>query len=346
MAKPLDLTGKRFGSLVVDGRAPNNHRGNTQWYCTCDCGGKKIVLGYDLTKGRTTTCGCKSYLKGKPSHARVDLVGKRYGKLVVTSLNESLSKDGVLVWNCLCDCGNTFTARGGNLKCGKAWHCGCSTPPRNYVDLTGERYGRLMVIGVARHDADGIYWNCLCDCGGTKVVKGEDLRSGHVRSCGCLLKESRRRNALTRSLENRNLQTDANTYRRIRAVFNGMHRRCTNGKPGSRHYYDRGIRVCDEWTEFEPFLEWSLSHGYEKGLSIDRIDVNGNYCPENCRWVTQKVQQNNKRDNVYLVIDGEKKTLRQWCDHYGINYRMVLARRRRGWPESRWFDEPHSNQYR
>ena len=342
MAKSLDLVGKRFGHLTVVSRAENNHRGNTQWNCVCDCGGKKVVLGYDLKKGRTTTCGCKAYLVGKPSHSRISLVGNRYGKLTVVSLNEERSKNGVLVWNCKCDCGNSFIARGGNLKSGKATHCGCLKPefPNNFIDITGNRYGRLVAVEIASRGHGAVMWRCICDCGNEKIVPAENLRNGHTRSCGCLLKESRRKNALSNALINRDLPTDPETYRLIKTAFNSMHGRCSTSYHKPENYHDRGIAVCDEWTTFEPFLEWALENGFEQGLTLDRIDVNGGYNPDNCRWTTQKVQSNNKRTNVYITIDGETKTMRQWADHFGVSYPMVKARKRYGWPQSRWFDPP------
>lgn len=344
MAKPLDLTGQRFGNLTVVSRAENNSRGNTQWNCKCDCGGSKIVPGYDLTHGRTTTCGCKAYLKDKPSPNRVDIVGKKFGKLTVISLNDERSKNGVLYWNCLCDCGNTFVASGSNLKSGNATHCGCSKKETlaKYDDLTGKRYGRLTVSELAYHENGIVYWKCICDCGNQKIVKASYLRAGRTSSCGCLLRESRRKNALTRSLENRDLPTDAETYRNLQKIFYGMHRRCSDKYSRPEHYHDRGISVCEEWKEFDCFLSWALANGYKIGLTIDRIDNNRGYSPDNCRWATNKEQQNNKRDNVYITIDGVTKTMKQWSEYYGLNYGMVRVRRQRGWPQSRWFEPKHT----
>lgn len=344
MAKPINLTGQRFGSLTVVDRAENNSKGNTQWNCICDCGGRKIVLGYDLTHGRTTTCGCKLYLKDKPSPKRIDLVGQKFGKLTVTSLNEDKSKKGVLYWNCLCDCGNTFVASGSNLKNRNSSHCGCSKKifSDNFMDLTGQRYGRLTVVSLASHDNGIVFWNCVCDCGSQKIAKASELRSGHTSSCGCLLKESRRKNALTRALVNRDLPTDIKTYKKLQAIFLGMHRRCSDKYCKPEHYANRGISVCEEWSEFDGFLSWALSNGYKVGLTIDRINNDGDYSPENCRWVTNKEQQNNRRDNVYITIGGETKTMKQWSEYYGLNYGMVRQRRKNGWPQSRWFEPKHT----
>lgn len=341
MAKSLNLIGQRFGHLVVVERAENTPRGNTQWKCICDCGKTKVALGYDLNHGRTTTCGCKSYLVGEPSPHRIDLVGNRYGKLTVVSLNEEKSKNGVLVWNCKCDCGGTCTARGGNLKSGRTTHCGCvKQVANNFIDLTGNKYGRLTVLSVERRDGKKVYWNCVCDCGGKCIVPSTDLKSGHTRSCGCLLKESRSINASRHRLENMDIPTDPDTYRKLRTEFHSMHHRCSPSYHSANSYYNLGVTVCDEWKDFNNFLSWALSNGFEHGLTLDRIDVNGNYSPDNCRWATNKVQQNNKRNNFRITIDGETKTLSQWSEIYGIGKATVRQRIKRGWPQERWFEPP------
>ena len=343
MAKSLDLVGKRFGSLVVLRRVENNSRGNTQWECLCDCGNKKIALGFDLNNGRTTTCGCKQYLKGVPSQKRIDIVGKKFGRLTVISLNDERSKNGVLFWNCMCDCGMPFVASGSNLKSGRSTHCGCAKKEfaNNFIDISGKRYGRLTAIEVDHRKDRKVFWKCICDCGKSVVVNGGSLSSGHTKSCGCLSSDVRRENAKKRRLENRNIPTEIETYRRLQSVFLGMHRRCSIKYHSPEAYHDRGISICEEWKSFDTFLDWALKSGYKEGLTIDRIDVDGNYTPDNCRWVTDKEQQNNKRDNIYVVIDGERKTLKQWCEFFSVDYGMVKMRRKRGWPQSRWFEPSH-----
>ena len=110
-----------------------------------------------------------------------------------------------------------------------------------------------------------------------------------------------------------------------------MLQRCNNPKCNNYKYYGaRGIQVCEEWEKFEPFYEWSMDAGYEKGLSIDRIDVNGNYEPANCRWVTREQQDNNRRDNIKDIINGEELTLAQISRKYNVSYPMVLHRYRVG----------------
>lgn len=178
------------------------------------------------------------------------------------------------------------------------------------IDETGNRYGRLTVI--RRADLDGshdVMWLCRCDCGGEKVARGSKLRRGEVRSCGCLERETRVKNGSKRAIHGM-------CKSRLYEVWRGMKKRCGNSShPHYKDYGGRGITVCDEWANsFNAFAEWALSHGYNEsapkgGCTLDRIDPDGNYCPENCRFADMVVQQNNRRDRsndvqVYLGQDG------------------------------------------
>lgn len=122
-------------------------------------------------------------------------------------------------------------------------------------------------------------------------------------------------------------------YNRIYNSWDKMMRRCTDNNDERYKYYGaRGITVCNEWNKFRPFYEWALSHGYDDKLTLDRIDVNGNYEPSNCRWITMKEQNNNKRNNVNVEYNGEIKTLKQWAEKYGTNYNLLHDRYRKyGW---------------
>ena len=143
-------------------------------------------------------------------------------------------------------------------------------------DLTGQRFGRLTVL-----ERTELKWLCKCDCGNKKIVAGGHLVSGDTKSCGCLRIKHGMRNT------------------RLYSIWHGMKERCYNTKHKFyKHYGGRGIKVCEEWkNDFQTFADWALSHGYADNLTIDRIDVNGNYEPSNCQWATNAEQQRNKRNS-------------------------------------------------
>lgn len=180
------------------------------------------------------------------------------------------------------------------------------------IDETGNRYGRLTVVRRAESTRGGeARWLCRCECGGEKIARGTKLRRGETRSCGCLEQETRVYNGYKRMHP-----THGMSRSRLYGVWSGMKKRC--GNPSHPHFKDyggRGISVCDEWADdFYAFAAWALSHGYDENAAkgqctLDRIDSDGDYCPENCRFADMVVQQNNRRDRsndvqLYLGQDG------------------------------------------
>lgn len=185
-------------------------------------------------------------------------------------------------------------------------------------DKSGQRFGYLTVLERVPDINGETAWLCQCICGNTKVVKRRNLTRGYTKSCGCRAFESKKTHGMRGT--------------RLYGIWSRMKRRCLNPKDDHyRNYGARGIGICIEWLAFEPFKDWALSNGYEENLTIDRIDVNGNYCPENCRWVDIKTQENNKRNNHLIEYDGQTHNLTEWAELIGIERHVLYQRLRKGW---------------
>lgn len=198
-------------------------------------------------------------------------------------------------------------------------------------DLTGMRFGRLVV----NHRVDDlveksgyklVMWSCTCDCGNTKIVRAKSLMRGDTKSCGCYVKEAQSKRA-----------SKHNGYgTRLYNVWNSIRQRCNN--PKNKAYDDyggRGIKMCKAWDDFSVFRKWALSSGYDesaprRACTIDRVDVDGDYCPENCRWVDISTQNRNKRTTPYYEYNGERHSLMEWSAITGIKYQTLFKRYKSG----------------
>lgn len=194
-------------------------------------------------------------------------------------------------------------------------------------DLKGMRYGKLTVIKFVEinknHRAS---WLCKCDCGKEKLVASHDLKHG-IKSYGCLKKENKVLN------------------KRIHNIWGNMVARCYN--PQNKRYHDyggRGIAICDEWRKrYKNFEIWSFQNGYSEELTIDRINNDKGYEPNNCRWITRKENSRNTRRNNFITIMGNKKTISEWAEIYKIHESTISARIKRGWNKEKAVTTPIKN---
>ena len=211
-----------------------------------------------------------------------------------------------------------------------------------YKDLIGMRFGRLTVIEKADRGDYGINWLCKCDCGNLHTVSGHALRrkSKGIRSCGCASLEA------AKSLGGYN-KAPYDTKERLYKVWKGMKRRCYNQNDKRyENYGGRGITVCDEWKDdYLAFRRWAYESGYDDSAqyqqcTIDRIDVNGNYEPSNCRWADAKEQSRNRRTTKLISYNGKQMTIGQWADYLGVSRNALVRRQSLGWSIERMLTEP------
>lgn len=212
----------------------------------------------------------------------------------------------------------------------------CRSDTAMQDDLTGRRFGRLVVISPAesRTPPSGgkrRYWKCRCDCGTEKEIAESSLKSGATKSCGCLQKELTSKACVTHG--------ESNT--RLYRIWSAMKCRCNNPNFWEfNNYGGRGITVCDEWNrDFLAFKSWAMNNGYKEALTIDRIDSNGQYSPDNCRWIPAEQQSTNRRYCMYIEWNGETLTPSQWHKRTGIPYSTIVYRYHKGWPPEIVFKE-------
>lgn len=175
----------------------------------------------------------------------------------------------------------------------------------NFKDLTGRKFHRLTAISRAHNSrSNQTQWLCRCDCGNEIVVRSASLLNGHTKSCGCYNDEIRKINT--------DQTTHGMSHTRIYHIWSKMKDRCLNPNARIYKYYGgKGVSMYEDWMDFENFYRWAIEHGYNDSLSIDRIDVDGNYNPSNCRWADKITQMNNTSRNVRVMYNGETFTVTQ-----------------------------------
>ncbi|MBO7677730.1 MAG: hypothetical protein J6S49_09510 [Erysipelotrichaceae bacterium] len=206
-----------------------------------------------------------------------------------------------------------------------------------YIDLTGQKFGRLTVLGIYKRATHGktFTWKCKCDCGNETFVSGNHLKSkSGAKSCGCLKKQKCSENGM-KNFKHGMGRTP------LYETWTSMKKRCKN--PENLNYINyggRGITVCEEWEDFTTFYNWAISNGYVHGLTLDRIDNNKGYSPDNCRWTTMKNQARNRRNNRFITYKGETKTVAEWAESIGMKRDTLETRLINNWSIERALETP------
>lgn len=204
------------------------------------------------------------------------------------------------------------------------------------IDLTGKVFGRLKVLSLSGKGKYGYKWNCMCSCGSRSTPWARHLLNGQSTSCGCFTREKIRMAKTTHG------ETLGHKCSAEYNAWSSMWKRCrTKTHRCFADYGGRGITVCEKWKSFPEFLK-DMGRKPNPKMSLDRIKNNGNYEPSNCRWAIQKVQCNNKRNNVILELNGSIKTLSEWADEIGINIETLRRRVQKGWPVEKVLTQPLS----
>jgi len=293
MGTKLNLTGKKYGKLTVIKEAPKKN-GSIMWYCSCECGKSLITMTNSLRMGKTKSCGCvrwETAIKNKShiTHGMTDSFVNQMFKAM--HKNHTVHDD----WDRTKQGGKNFekwVLKNGWTKANKYTlklkNNNEPISPNNCIlhlltpDLTGQEFHYLIVLGRSSKKGSTTYWDCVCKCGNELQVGTRSLLIGNTKSCGCWKKEQ---------TQKRNKQNAIHGLKKhpLYSKWGGIKNRCTNPKmTGYKYYGGKGIKICAEW-ENNPakFIHWALKAGWEKGLSIHRLNSNKNYQPDNCVFMTQ-----------------------------------------------------------
>lgn len=209
-------------------------------------------------------------------------------------------------------------------------------------DIVGKKFSRLLVLGFDHKKQNPnpskgyfYFYKCQCECGNITIVRRERLISLETKSCGCYGKEVLRKLLATKRI----------LSHRLYDIWQGMKTRCYDiNCDRYSNYGGRGITICNEWkTNFDNFYDWATANGYKDDLTIERIDVNGNYEPLNCTWANAKIQANNRTNNHLIVFDNQTHTLSEWAEIVKINRSTLWYRLKRGWTVERALTTPVLN---
>ncbi len=282
--------------------------------CRCECGNERYVHRSTLRTASIQDCGCGRFMLDK-------CIGLKFGKLTVVSARKDTNRKGTTICHCICECGNESDVPLSALKAGQSRSCGCQGK-FDFSKYKDKIYNGNKIVELIDSEKKTIL--CECSCGNKFTCRIFDLTCQkspilNCGKCGIVLKE------LVKAFRKHRVS-------RLENIYYKMIDRCYNSKEKSFSYYGgRGITVCEEWRKsYSNFRDWALNNGYQEDLSIDRIDVNGNYEPNNCRWATVKQQANNKRKTKRYNFNGGLYTASEIADITGINYGTLRSRLRNG----------------
>ena len=254
-----------------------------------------------------------------------DITGLRFGMLVAEHMTGDKTKSGNYIWHCKCDCGKEIDVSSGELMSGHTRSCGC----RSFAELEGQRFGKLTVIRLSGRSSPsgGRYWLCRCDCGNYREVSTHNLKTtrGGIKACEECAEKASSDNREKFTKETLPHQTNVRRER-LHGIWVTMKSRCNNPNVEAfKHYGQRGISVCREWNNsYMTFKKWALANGYNDNLTIERIDVNGDYCPENCTWIEMRKQFFNKTNTHFIEYEGKKIPVSKMVYDLGLDYSQII----------------------
>lgn len=279
--------GKVYNNLKIIGKvAPrviSNGNKETRVEVEClACGTHKEVAWSKVKSGHTKSCGCTAEARRK------DITGQRFGSLVALE-STGVKKKGSFLWRCECDCGNTKDVSVSDLGSGQYKSCGCLQNKGSPKNLQGQVFGRLIAEEPVGKNNSGQYiWRCSCSCGNSHITTGTSLIEGNTKSCGCYATDVCGKASITHGMSH---------TAEYHAWKNALYRCTKTSNKKYKDYGGRGIKMCERWAEPLPngFLNFYQDMGNSNGLTLERVDVNGDYSPENCIWADVYVQGFNTR---------------------------------------------------
>lgn len=327
--KPVDLTNIKFDKLKVLGldKEKSEATNKKYWRCECDCGNQISVLGSELTrqdKKAKRSCGHCTDLKPNDEFGSYTVIGKDV---------EKSKLKGSPFYKVRCICGNVRSVAKWDLINRKATNCGCkaSENKRDTTDYTNHKFEGTKWTALYYDEEESkkrqkTMWWCRCDCGTERSVSISSIKNGSSTSCGC-------QSAETYKATHISMEQKFPDYHIMKKTRDSMIYRCNGGDKKVKTYFERGISVCDEWLDpehgFKNFYN-DMHPTYKPGLTLDRKNVNGKYCKENCRWITIVEQQFNKTTTSYINCYGHMMSLPEACrklyNPAGIDANRLAAR--------------------